>query len=870
MAGDGFRDFDRVDSLVRRALEQPPEYRDQFLRKHCGSDSELLARAHEILALAIDNAGDFAPGAGLQALHALRKCSPTSAGERLGAWRILDIIGRGGMAEVYLAERADGAYKQRAAIKLLYRSGSAGNHEKRFHHERNLLALLEHPNIARLLDGGVTRDGRSYIVMEYVKGERIDRYCDEQNLSIDERLALFLDVCDAVQFAHRQLIVHRDIKPSNILVTANGEPKLLDFGIAKLLESDSTDVDMTQTLVANRILTPQYASPEQVLGEPVSAATDVHALGLLLYEMLCGSRARNINSSEPRAIEHAVCDTEPIRPSLACIEKRPEGSEAPRSKPEEIASCRRLSPTRLQRRLRGDLDNIVMMALRREPQRRYATAQQLADDIRSFLAKRPIRARPNSLPYRIDRYVRRHPTGIAVSVATIAAITLTVGFYTERLARERDVAREAAERARVESVRAERVSSFLTGLFEASQPDQALGQELSARDLLDEGLNRIDELDAEPEVQGRLLAMIGKTHLRLGDYAKAEPVIRRALSVREAYFGADHVQVADSLNDLGVVLKDLGRYEAAEQALIRAVQLRRNLPDADDADLAISVEELGRLLREQGKLAEAKVLFEEGLAIRRSVYGDDHGETLSSLNSVAMMYRDLGDPSTAMARFRELVDGYRRIKGERHPWTASAMTNMARALIDLERWEEAIAILKQALSIKLETLDTDHISIAFTLNHLGVAELGDGRLTDARARLLETIRIARASLGESHPWLAAFLMNHGRIELAAGEPTLAERVLRESLAMHEQHFEEDDWRIAEVKGWHAQSLAELGQLEYAESELLASYRQLSIQRGPEDPSVQRLESYLIDFYIAQDRHAEAESLRGTLEIEQLR
>ncbi|MEN1728957.1 MAG: serine/threonine-protein kinase [Pseudomonadota bacterium] len=845
MRDEDFKDFERVDALVRRALDLDRSERESFLIEACGSDARLLESVRQLLDLALKDDDALRPAGGLRGLPLPSESSSHLffEGELLGPWRIIELIGQGGMARVYRAERADGAYQQDVAVKLLHRPSRSAELAQRFEQERRVLARLGHPNISRLLDGGTTDDGLPYIVMEYVEGQAIDQYCDEQRLSIEDRLSLFLQVCEAVQFAHRQLIVHRDIKPKNILVTRGGVPKLLDFGIAKLLVNESDSVDLTQTLLADRLLTPQYASPEQVLGEPVSTATDVYALGLLLYELLCGQRARQIETSRPRAVERAICETRPTTPSIACTTDH--SKSTPASRPvESIASSRQLTPRRLCRRLRGDLDNIVMMALRREPERRYATAQQMAEDVRAFLDMRPVRARPDSLAYRLDRYLRRHLFGAAVAAVASLLMVMTVVFYTMQLTRERDAAEQAAERARIEGAKAEQVSSFLVGLFEASRPDESLGRELNARDLLTQGVEGIEALDAEPEVQARVLSVIAKTHHRLGEFEAAEQLYRRALLQREALFGPEHVQVAESLNDLGVLLKDTAQFESARPLLTRAVELRRKLPDASAADLAISVEELGRLLREEDHLQQAQVLFEEGLKIRREVYGEAHSETLSSLNSVALMYRDIGDFVTAGERFGELVEGYRQVMGERHPWTAIAMGNQAQVLMDLRQWDAAEAIMAEAWSIKQETLDDDHVSLAVTMNHLGEIYREQGRLDESIEMLERAIQIGHAGWGESHPWLAAFHMNKGSAHLLQGGLAESDHHLQFSLAMHEAIFGVSDWRTAEVRVWIGGLRAAQERPDEAETLLLSNYEILVKEKGVEHP-VSRQASDLI-------------------------
>lgn len=799
MGSGDFRDFQRVDAIVRRALELPPEARDDFLIEACGLDAELLVHAREVLSLALDDGIELSPGAGLQALGASDtsdRATAASAGEQFGPWRILDEIGSGGMAKVYRAERADGAYHQQVAVKLLYRTGGgAGTAEKRFEHERNLLARLEHPNIARLLDGGTTEDGRSYIVMEYIEGERIDHYCDAHKLSIEARLKLFLQVCDAVQFAHRQLIVHRDIKPTNILVTTDGAPKLLDFGIAKLLETDGQATDLTQTVLAHRMLTPQYASPEQILGEPVSTATDVHGLGLLLYEMLSGHRARVIDSTRPRAIEQAVCETQPTAPSLACTTDRTSGTTHARQSPQEIASARRLTPSHLQRHLRGDLDNIVMMALRREPERRYATAQQMADDIRSFLALRPVRARPDTLSYRVDRYLRRHAAGVAMSVVVCVLLASTVAYYTARLAQQRDAAEVLAREAQIEAERAASVTQFLVELFRAAEPDRPADQLPDTESLLELGAQRaLNAATAPPEERLNMLEILGQVYLEQGRFDQARPLLDAAIELARALQPPRPGELAEALMDRaylewrGQSPASAERYLVEAQSLVaddeqhieawvravmdrawvasllrdhsRAVEILqpvyeevRERTDLNPGTLYRVIERLSSAYQKLGHLQVSSRLRKESERFLLREHGTLSRAYAIHLNNSSNLEHDLGRFEAAERLNREALDLANQIYLEEpNGFRAVTRRNLVRKLLTQGRFDEGLAELDKSTDELARVFDIVRESHAS--HHFYYAEmlLMMRRWADAQAHLQNARRLFAEAEGTGDHW----------------------------------------------------------------------------------------------------------------------
>jgi len=521
----------------------------------------------------------------------------------VGPFRIIREVGRGGMGTVYLAERDDGQFEQRVALKLVRPTGGTDALVVRFLGERRILARLRHPHIASLVDGGVMDDGTPWFAMEFVDGQRLDTWCDAERLPIARRVVLLESVCAAVQYAHEQLVVHRDLKPSNIHVSASGELKLLDFGIAKLLgaEPDSSD---PQTMA----MTPQYAAPEQVRGEPASAATDVYALGVLLYEQLTGRRPYDLSGVAPTEMVRLVCEAEPMRPS--------DTFAAPaRGQPDERASradARGASPDRLRRMIHGDLDAIVMKALRKEPARRYPSAAALLDDLHRLRDGRPVLARPDGAAYRVRRFVRRHAA--AVGAATLLLVLLVGGLLRERTLRQR---------AEVAARTAQAVEDYMVSVFDLADPfaaRAAKGEDVSARTLLDQAVRRIDrELAAQPQLQPELRSAFGRVYANLGLFDRSVQQSRRALAQLRAIHGPRHPEVAAALDALGSTLSKQNNFVEAEPMLREALAQRRAFFGAASAPTATTLDHLASLLQEKGALATADTLFREALVIRRKL-----------------------------------------------------------------------------------------------------------------------------------------------------------------------------------------------------------------------------------------------------------
>lgn len=801
----------RVDALFAAALEREAGERPAFLGEACGEDGALRAEVEELLRLAdlpfppVDGGAPALDEIRREALDAvLSAAEPEAEGTRVGPYRLGREIGRGGMGVVHLAERADGQFEQRVAVKLVRRGMATDEIEGRFLRERQILARLAHPGIARLLDGGVTEDGRAYFAMEYVEGEPVDRYCDRKRLSVRERVELLARVGDAVQFAHRNLVVHRDLKPGNILVTPDGQVRLLDFGIAALLE-EGREGPLTRAGAGP--MTPDYASPEQLRGEPVTTASDVYQLGLLLHVLLAG-----------------------VRPGPGPAAPRASAAAAGSADIAALSAARRTTPRGLVRELRGDLDTIVAMALRPEPERRYATAQQLVDDLGRHLSGRPVLARGDSVAYRARRFARRHRAGLTAAVLFLLAATayvVTVTGQAREIARERD-------RVRTEAAKVGQVRDFLVGLFAGADPSTPEAQTITARELLERGDARVRaELEGQPEVQAELLDVIGTLHASLGSYELAVERLRTALALRKVAHGERSAPYADTLFHLADVLREKGSYDEAEPLFREALDLRRALHGEEDPAVARVMDNLGLTYAEMGDYARAEPMIRQALAILRRHEGEESPVALGTLGNLALTLKWKGDFAAAEPLLREALSLTRRIRGERHLDTAWAMerlgvflgqrgdprgaeplmvealrmaegllgdshpdvalmtNNLAKLYAVSGRPGEAEPLFRRALALNRKLFGPRHQRVAINLGNLGDVVCGLGRHAEAVPLLAESLAIRREQLGPDHPETALALHYLGRVHLALGEAERAWAIYREAVRVARAAWDAD-------------------------------------------------------------------------------
>ena len=791
-------------------------------------------------------------------------------GQVVGAYRLISPIGQGGTGSVWLAERCDGRFEGRAAVKLLNISlvGRAG--EERFRREGNILARLRHPRIAHLIDAGVSPTGQPYLVLEHVDGHTIDRYCDDRGLPIEDRLRLFLNVVDAVAHAHANLIVHRDIKPGNVLVSTEGDVKLLDFGIAKLMERDSawgTTVSETSALTreGGAVLTPEYAAPEQLSGGLVTTATDVYALGVLLYVLLTGRHPAGEALESPATLIRAIVDREPPRVSDAAVAETDGGHVSVRH-----ATARATTPAKLRRQLRGDLDTIVSKAMKKNAAERYSSVTALADDLRRFLHHEPISARPASLGYHVVTFVRRHAIGVATSIAVVLTIAGLTAVNTRRLTAERD-------RAQKETAKAVKVSEMLMGVLTSADPYTIRGQsgEPTVRALLDASVAQVqNELSGQPELQVQLLTSMGRTYRRLAEYATAERLLEQALTVGERVFGPEDARVALTLDYLGVVLADRGDYAAAGRRLERALEIRRKQLGPEHEDVAVTLAELGRVYQDEGLNQRAEPLHREALAIRRKVLGNEHRETAVSLSDLASVLRLSGNLDDAETLLRQCLELNRKTRGEDHPNTSTTLHDLALIAATRGEYHSADILFRRVLATERATLGDRHPVVASTLNSLSHVLLAERRTAEAASSLEEALDIARASLGNDHQLVAIYSINLASVQFARRKAAEAEPLLREGLRIRmlapeivpgrRRTFLDDDWSPGATKSLLGATLVSLGRYNEAETVLLAARNDLASHGTPQQAAMRTTLTRLVQLYVAWGKRDRAESYRALL------
>jgi serine/threonine-protein kinase len=841
--------FRRVEELFAAALALPAADRAVYLERAADGDEALAAEVAALLdeddSSRVEGAVDLIGAAVESGAREILAGGPPAGslpagslvGRRIGPWQVVDTLGQGGLSTVYLALRADEQFRKRVALKVLKRGMDTDEILLRFRNERQILASLEHPNIARLIDAGSTEEGLSYFVMEYVEGVPLDRYCDTQRLGVEARLELFEAVCSAVAYAHRNLVVHRDLKPSNILVTPQGVPKLLDFGIAKLLNPEMAAGNLELTLGPWSPMTPSYASPEQVHGEPVTTATDVYSLGVLLYELLSGRRPYAVSALRGD-LGRVVGEVEPEPPSAA-LARRPRESRGAGERAEpaaaELARRRNSDPRRLRRQLEGDLDTIVLTALRKEPQRRYASAEHMADDLRRHLRGLPVAARRDTFRYQAGKFLRRHRAGAAAAAAALALGTLFVvllAVQSLRLARERTVSEQ-------ERRRAETVSEFLVELFQVSEPGEAQGGTITARELLDRGAERVAALDGQPLVQATLMQTIGQVYEQLGLYDDAAPLLEQAVALRREHLGPEHPEVADSLNRLAVLRAKAGSYDLAEPLFRSALEIRRKAYGEEDRRVAESLNNLALLLHEKGDYGAAEKLY-----LRATRLDDrlprDPGDPVSTRSNLALLYHDQGRYAQAEQLYRQTLSRAEQAGGPRHPEVARLRAELGVTLLAAGREQPAEDLLRQAVEIRRDVLGPHHPDLARSLRQLATLLVRQGRLdeaiplhrealairrlagsahpevADSLAALAEALAVRgehqeavehlsqalaiyRNALPAAHPFTADVLVALGRLHCETGEPATGETLLREGIGIRRQSLAARDPRLAEAE-----------------------------------------------------------------------
>ncbi len=796
--------WQRINASLESALEREESERDAWLREACGGDAALYGEVAQLLAFDGEQTEDFGSAIREVAGSLDRELAGPMDGRRVGAWRIRRKIADGGMGSVYLAHRVDADFAQTAAIKLLPPHRLDPLATARFVEERRILASLEHPNIARLIDGGMLEDGVPFIVMEFVDGVSIEHYCRENALDNKGILRLLLKVCDAVQYAHRKLVIHRDIKPSNILIDRQGVPKLVDFGIAKLLAEDAAGNDLTRA--DQRIMTPLYASPEQIAGQPITTAADVYGLGLLAYRLLTGRMPYTETPERPADIARAILYTPAERPSAAVTADRP------RETADRAGGRSERWIERQRRALKGDLDVILLKALRKEPERRYESVSAFADDLRRYLVNRPVQARPDSFAYVAGKFLRRHRLPVGIAAVLFSAVVGLTAFYTAQLAAERATAQQTAD--------------FLVSLLDARNPYRGQDGTVTLDHIVRRGAERIRE-DAElaPRVQGRLLTTIADVYASIGRMEEAGALIDEALALLAAGLPADHPDVAMALYVQGKILRITGDYEAARASLARSLairerkqgrvsmpvaqvasllsavanaegdnetmcrwaqrsyDIRRSLLDADDASLAPGINSLALCHWQRGELGQASGFYREILRLQNAQRAPNDAAISSTLHNYGLVLYETGDYRKAAETYEESIERRIQSVGRADPILPLTLYSLATTRNQLGEFVAARETFERQILLQLEAVGADHPDLAFSLTGYAFLLEEMGELDLAEAALERAAAIHDATLAPDNPDIAPRLIARGNLALKRGDIAAGRALMERALAI---------------------------------------------------------------------------------------
>ena len=749
----------KLEELFAAAIEQPSlTDRAAFLDQACRDEPHLRTRV-EALLRAHTNMGDFLDSPPMDP-NATVASPPTDADHTgmIGRYKILQEIGEGGFGTVYMAEQ-EYPVRRKVALKIIKLGMDTRHVIARFEAERQALALMDHPNIAHVLDAGATDHGRPYFVMELVRGVPITTFCDKHKRTLRERLELFIPVCHAIQHAHQKGIIHRDLKPNNVLVTLDDNqpvPKVIDFGIAKATSQRLTEKTLF-TEFRQFLGTPEYMSPDQADGSglEIDTRTDVYSLGVLLYELLVGVtpfEAKQLREASYGEIQRIIKEVEPPRPStrLLTFADTEEGRSA--------AENRQSEPAALKRMIGGDLDWIVMKAMEKDRTRRYATAKDLADDVGRYLRHEPVQARPPSTAYKFSKFVRRNQVAVLAGTIVFAALVgglslSTYGLIQANRAREhaleqQQLAENSAREARLEAAEAATANQFLQDMLRAVDPSKALGREVSVRYILDEAAQNIDagELSDQPEVEASVRMALGETYFALGLYNEAETHLQTAINLRTELLGPEHPSTLLANRALARLLRVTGRFSRAEALLRETAAAQRRVLGEDNPETLATTSELALALWGPGRYAEAEPLHRRVLEIQRRTLGNNHIDTLKSTGYLGAVCRALGEFDEAERLLSRAVEACRRVLGGDHPCTAEALNELGLLREQQGNFAQAEALFQDAYDVNRRVLGVDHPHLAIPMNNLLRVLRAEGKVAAIRPLIIERLkRLRRAA-----------------------------------------------------------------------------------------------------------------------------
>ncbi|MFL6254688.1 MAG: protein kinase domain-containing protein [Pyrinomonadaceae bacterium] len=859
----------RLKEMFRVAIEYDPRRRAAYLERVCAGDTALRAEIESLLA-SHDQAEHFIESPAFDGNVKAFIESPAEqevvVGRRTGSYQLLRELGRGGMGTVYLAERADEQYKKLVAIKVVRRGMDSEDILRRFRNERQILASLDHPNIARLLDGGTTDDGLPFLVMEFVEGVPVLDYCDQRRLTLKERLRLFRTICAAVQHAHQHLVVHRDLKPSNILVTPDGTPKLLDFGIAKVLSPEPSTLAPEQTRTDLRVLTPDYASPEQARGERLTTTSDVYSLGVVLYELLTGHRPFRSLNAPPHEFARLICEQEPTKPSIAVTSAEvvaPHGEARPQIAitSEAVSLVRDTQSVKLRRQLAGDLDNIILMALRKEPARRYTSVGEFSEDIRRHLEGLPVAARKDTFKYRTVKFVRRNRLGVAA--ACVIALSILGGLLTTIW---------QARVARREKANAESVSAFLKQMLAYSNPlIKAAGKDggdTTMKDVLDEAAQRLDseEFSKQLEVKAELEKIISESYVGQGRQDLWEEHLEKYIAIQRRLHGDDDPQtiVAMTMWAMALEHRDMAESEKIYRRVLPLMREEHQKGTINAKDVVQAFINFGYLRRTQGDSREAESLFREALALSTELSGEQYFLIGMTRSTLASTLADQGKFDAALQTARAGVADYRRAARTDTPDYGFSLTILGGFLTDAGEYAEADAALEEAEAVLRRRQSSSSLWLGDNLRNQAISFYRQERYAESQSRITETEKIYLESYGPSYDQYPTVLIFKGLILNKTGRAQEGERILREALRLRIESLPGEHFWVAAAKGALGECLTTQQRYAEAESLLQESYTSLEGCLGQRDPRTTEAARRLTSLYEAWGKPTQAAQYRALI------
>jgi eukaryotic-like serine/threonine-protein kinase len=851
------KNWQSVNEIVLDALELEREQRPAFILEKCGDSPDIRREVESLLKGEIDAENLFwSPAVANYASFFERDFEPEAlVGQKIGNYRVIREIGWGGMGAVYLAERSDGKFEQQVALKLLKREFNTSALRRRFQQERAILASLHHPNIARLLDAGATREKIPFLAMEYVEGLPIDEYCSKNDLDLAQRLELFRDVCAAVDFAHRSLVIHRDLKPSNILVTNDGIPKLLDFGISKILDTN-IEVSESKTITRLGVMTPSYASPEQAKNESVTIATDVYSLGVILYELLCGKRPFEFSENDLTAIYRSVIEVEPSLPSSvveqlaiprSVVTDNQNGSRHDTRSNQTRQTIPRIKAIKAQY-LRGDLDNIVIKALKKEPERRYSNVANFSEDIGRYQSGMPVTARPDTFGYRAHKFVNRNRTAVVAAMIVILAIVAGIAatfWQASRAAAERDRARSAAEKA-------QKINSYLQNVLNFSNPHWLSSNPKRNRDAtvaqaMDEALKNIDmELAGEPEIQAEILFTLCQSYSSQGEYSKAMDLARRAIDKFDASLGTPNSKSMQASVILADILYVTGKFDEAETLYINAIDFfRPKLAEEGTAKwLAIALNDLGNIHIMKAKFSEAETVILEATELAQTITGKDRFILPTVLGNRAYARQYLGDFKGYLDYSILSLDAMRNLGTGESFESGNAHLNIGRAHTLLNNFVEAAIYHKKANDLFVATVGDDNVYTQSNRYHTANNLLKQERYAEARSLIEKTIAVQRKLFPDGHFTINFSRRLLGDIFTKTGDLKKGEVELRAALEAMAKSVKEPNHEISLMKTSLGENLIAQKRMDEASETLASALDGYLKTRGDNNPFTERCRALL--------------------------